>query len=113
MRCYGPGNAARARAGWRASLPGTGPPAMSKPLIEVAAGLILREDGWLLLAERPGDKPWSGWWELPGGKIESGETVLEALSRELQEELGIRVTAAAIGMLTGAVSRSEIGRAHV
>ncbi|MEO6985655.1 MAG: Nudix family hydrolase [Paralcaligenes sp.] len=65
---------------------------MSKPLIEVAAGLILRADGWLLLAERPAGKPWSGWWELPGGKIEAGETVLQALARELKEELDIDVT---------------------
>ena len=65
---------------------------MSKPFVDVAAGLILRSDNELLLAERPGDKPWSGWWELPGGKIEPGETVLDALSRELKEELDIRVT---------------------
>lgn len=65
---------------------------MSKPFIDVAAGLILRPDGSLLLAERPADKPWSGWWELPGGKIEAGESVLRALARELNEELGIEVT---------------------
>lgn len=67
---------------------------MSKPFIDVAAGLILQEDGSLLLAERPGDKPWPGWWELPGGKIEAGETVLQALARELKEELDIDVTVA-------------------
>jgi 8-oxo-dGTP diphosphatase len=68
---------------------------MSKPLIEVAAGLLQRPDGMLLLAQRPADKPWPGWWELPGGKIEPGETTLDALSRELREELGIEVTASA------------------
>lgn len=67
---------------------------MSKPLIEVAAGLLLRSDGQLLLAQRPDDKPWSGWWELPGGKIEPGESTLDALARELREELGIEVTEA-------------------
>ncbi len=65
---------------------------MSKPFINVAAGMILRADGSLLLAERPADKPWAGWWELPGGKIEPGESVLQALARELKEELGIEVT---------------------
>lgn len=68
---------------------------MSKPFVDVAAGLILRPNGELLLAERPGDKPWSGWWELPGGKIEAGETVLQALARELKEELDIDVTESA------------------
>ncbi len=65
---------------------------MSKPFIDVAAGLILRPNGSLLLAERPADKPWPGWWELPGGKIEAGESVLQALARELKEELDIGVT---------------------
>ncbi|MVW72452.1 Nudix family hydrolase [Bordetella sp. 15P40C-2] len=67
---------------------------MSERIIDVAAGLILRPDGQLLLGQRPEGKPWSGWWELPGGKLEPGETVLEALSRELQEEIGIEVTQA-------------------
>lgn len=61
---------------------------------DVAVGVILRPDGQVLLGDRPVGKPWSGWWELPGGKLEPGETVLEALKRELQEELGITVTRA-------------------
>lgn len=65
---------------------------MSDKILDVAAGLILRPDGMLLLGQRPEGKPWSGWWELPGGKLEPGETVLQALARELQEEIGIRVT---------------------
>ena len=64
---------------------------MSKPFIDVAVGIILRPDGQILLGQRPADKPWPGWWELPGGKIEAGETVLQALARELEEELGIQV----------------------
>lgn len=67
---------------------------MSKKFIDVAAGLLLTPDGQLLLAQRPGDKQWSGWWELPGGKIEPGETPAQALVRELKEELGIDVTQA-------------------
>ena len=65
---------------------------MSKPFIEVAVGVILRADGRVLLGQRPEGKAWPAWWELPGGKIEPGENVHEALVRELQEELGIQVT---------------------
>jgi len=67
---------------------------MPDKIIDVAAGLILHRDGRLLLGQRPEGKPWAGWWELPGGKLEPGETVLQALARELHEELGIRVTEA-------------------
>ena len=68
---------------------------MSKPFLDVAAGIILRSDGCILLGQRPTDKAWPGWWELPGGKIEPGETVLEALARELKEEIDIEVTESA------------------
>lgn len=64
----------------------------TKPTIHVAAGIIMRPDGHILLGQRPFDKAWPGWWELPGGKLEPGETVLEALARELKEELDIEVT---------------------
>lgn len=65
---------------------------MPKPFVDVAVGVILGPDGRVLLGQRPDDKPWPGWWELPGGKIEAGESIQEALHRELQEELGIEVT---------------------
>ncbi|HEX7387001.1 MAG TPA: Nudix family hydrolase [Castellaniella sp.] len=65
---------------------------MSKPYIRVAAGLILDQRGRLLLGQRPEGKAWPGWWEFPGGKIEAGETVEQALVRELDEELGIHAT---------------------
>ena len=60
-------------------------------MIDVAAAVIEREDGSVLLAERPAGKPWAGYWEFPGGKVESGETPAAALQRELHEELGIDV----------------------
>lgn len=63
-----------------------------RPIIDVAVGVILRADGTVLLGDRPAGKPWAGWWELPGGKLEPNETVFEALTRELQEELGITPT---------------------
>ena len=59
--------------------------------IEASVGIIFNESFQLLMAERPQSKTWSGWWEFPGGKIESGENPLEALKRELKEEIGISV----------------------
>jgi 8-oxo-dGTP diphosphatase len=53
--------------------------------------IITRPDGCVLLAQRPEGKVYSGYWEFPGGKVESGEPVPDALSRELREELGIDV----------------------
>jgi 8-oxo-dGTP diphosphatase len=63
-------------------------------IVEVAAAVLQREDGSFLLAQRPPDKIWAGYWEFPGGKIEPGETPYHALVRELREELGITVTTA-------------------
>ena len=59
-------------------------------ITEVAAAVIER-NGEFLLAQRPEGKPYSGYWEFPGGKIEPGEDAREALVRELREELGIEV----------------------
>ena len=65
---------------------------MSK-VVEVAAAVMLRAEGReFLLAQRPEGKVYAGYWEFPGGKVEPGESVRDALIRELQEELGITVT---------------------
>ena len=63
-------------------------------IVEVAAAVLQREDGTFLLAQRPPDKIWAGYWEFPGGKVEPGETPYHALVRELHEELGITVQTA-------------------
>lgn len=60
-------------------------------LVEVAAAVIQRPDGSFLLAQRPQGKVYAGYWEFPGGKVEPGEPVGDALARELHEELGIDV----------------------
>lgn len=60
-------------------------------VVEVAAAVVQRPDGSFLLAQRPAGKIWAGYWEFPGGKVETGETALHALVRELREELGIEV----------------------
>ncbi|MGH8617685.1 MAG: Nudix family hydrolase [Burkholderiales bacterium] len=59
--------------------------------VEVAAGVILGSDGQFLLAQRPPGKAYAGYWEFPGGKLEAGETIAQALTRELHEELGLTV----------------------
>ncbi|MEA3094996.1 MAG: 8-oxo-dGTP diphosphatase [Caballeronia sp.] len=60
---------------------------------DVAVGVLVQPDGRYLLAQRPEGKPYEGYWEFPGGKLEAGESVEAALARELHEELGIDVTA--------------------
>jgi len=54
-------------------------------------GVLINHDNKLLLAQRPAKKTWSGWWEFPGGKIEGSESDIEALKREIKEELGIKI----------------------
>jgi 8-oxo-dGTP diphosphatase len=66
-----------------------------RAVVEVAVGVLTRPDGELLLTSRPAGKVYAGYWEFPGGKLEAGETVEQALRRELQEELGIVIGAAA------------------
>jgi 8-oxo-dGTP diphosphatase len=66
--------------------------------VDVAVGVLVQRDaagreGSFLLTSRPEGKVYAGYWEFPGGKLEAGETVEQALRRELQEELGITMGA--------------------
>jgi len=61
------------------------------PFLIVSAGLVLREDGALLIARRPPGGFMPGYWEFPGGKLEEGETPEACLAREIREELGVEV----------------------
>jgi 8-oxo-dGTP diphosphatase len=69
---------------------------MNKPdkVVDVVASVLVLPDGRFLLARRPEGKPYAGYWEFPGGKVEPGESLLQALTRELHEELGIEVECA-------------------
>ena len=84
----GPGFARRSQA-----TPGEagGEGEFGRPVVHVAAGVVIRADGAVLLADRPRGKHYAGYWEFPGGKFEPGESVQDALARELDEELGIKV----------------------
>jgi 8-oxo-dGTP diphosphatase len=61
--------------------------------VDVAVGVLIAADGRFLLTSRPAGKVYAGYWEFPGGKVEPGESVHEALARELHEELGITIEA--------------------
>ena len=71
----------------------------ARPLIRVAVAIIERTfDGehQVLFAQRPAGKAYAGYWEFPGGKIELGESVIDALVREIDEELGLRIASATL-----------------
>ena len=61
--------------------------------VHVAVGVILGADGRILLAKRPDHLHMGGRWEFPGGKVEDSESIQEAMTRELKEELDIEVKA--------------------
>ena len=63
-------------------------------LFTVAVGILIDDAGRVLVTRRAPDAHQGGLWEFPGGKVEADETLLEALTRELREELGVSVEAA-------------------
>jgi 8-oxo-dGTP diphosphatase len=62
-----------------------------RPVVEVAVGVLIAPDGRFLLTSRPQGKVYEGYWEFPGGKLEAGESVEQALRRELIEEIGVTI----------------------
>lgn len=62
--------------------------------IDVAVGILMKPNGDVLLAQRPTGKPYAGYWEFPGGKVDPGESIFNALKREFVEELGIEIVSA-------------------
>ena len=65
-----------------------------RTVVDVAVGVLMRADGQFLLTSRPEGKVYAGYWEFPGGKLEAGESIEQALRRELEEELGITIAQA-------------------
>ena len=70
-----------------------------RALTRVAVAIIERTEAGkhqVLFAQRPPGKAYAGYWEFPGGKIEAGESVIDALIREIEEELGIHIRTATL-----------------
>ncbi len=65
--------------------------AVPRTPVDVAVGVLIDGEGRFLMTSRPTGKVYADHWEFPGGKLESGETVAQALRRELNEELGIDI----------------------
>lgn len=63
----------------------------NRPNLEVVGALIRDSEGRILSCRRPTGDFWGGWWEFPGGKVDSGENQNQALRREIMEELSIDV----------------------
>ena len=63
----------------------------TRAAIEVAVGVLIAPNGDFLLTSRPAGKVYAGYWEFPGGKLEAGESVEQALRRELHEEIGVTI----------------------
>jgi 8-oxo-dGTP diphosphatase len=71
-----------------------------RPIVIVAACVLLDREGAVLIAKRPAGRPLAGLWEFPGGRVEAGEKPEEALIRELHEELGIEIATGDLTPLT-------------
>jgi len=88
-------------------------PSHTKPIVNVAAAVLTRADGRVLLAERPQDKVSGGHWEFPGGKFDAGENEQQALVREVAEEVGVVIDAAAPWLVYDHEYADKVVRLHV
>ena len=98
-RCAGPCSAVHVPVVLRGSFRATGLAStradrVAALPIDVAVGILMQANGDVLLASRPEGKPYAGYWEFPGGKVEPGESVLAALKREFAEEIGVQIETA-------------------
>jgi len=64
-------------------------PLLGRPVVDVAVGVVRAADGRVLVAERRAGKDAAGFWELPGGQVDRGESPVQAAARELLEEVGV------------------------
>ena len=64
---------------------------INRPKLKVVGALLRDKENRIFSCMRPDGDAWAGWWEFPGGKVDPGESMQEALSREIKEELGISV----------------------
>ncbi len=79
---------------------------MKRRLIALLA--LINEKNEVLISLRKNKEEYNGYWEYPGGKIESGETLEQGLVREIREELNIAITKTCIAPLTFAVDEEEM-----
>lgn len=75
------------------------PSSPSSPVHQVVVGALVREGRVLLVHRRPDKHAYPDLWDLPGGLREPGESELEALSRELHEELGVQIATDSVSPL--------------
>ena len=65
---------------------------INRPKLKVVGALLRDKENRIFSCMRPDGDAWAGWWEFPGGKVDPGESMQEALSREIKEELGSLVS---------------------
>jgi len=77
-----------------------------KRMVVTLIGLVNSEN-YILISNRKNRSQFSGFWEFPGGKVEKGESLSEALIRETKEELGLNLNPSCISPLTFSVDRNK------